>query len=198
MLQRHRFGPRSEKIDPDQLALLLEDVEQAIAARRPRRKAKRGQPAGTPVRRKRQINRGALPKHLAARGRRRRSRRQVLPLLQRRFGVKHRRGCLGTARHDPGALQGHRDAPAQIRLPRLRGRGGAGSGARASDRGRHSDRGADRGGASSPNTPTICRSIGRLRSMAARASNSTARRWPTGRGAPPSRCGPSTSDCSTS
>ena len=25
-LQRHRFGPRSEKIDPDQLALMLEDV----------------------------------------------------------------------------------------------------------------------------------------------------------------------------
>ena len=51
---------------------------------------------------------------------------------------------------------------------------------------------------SSPNTRTICRSIGRLRSMAARASNSTARRWPTGRDAPPSRYGPSTSDCSTS
>ena len=32
VLQRHRFGPRSEKIDPDQLALMLEDVEQAIAA----------------------------------------------------------------------------------------------------------------------------------------------------------------------
>ena len=30
VLQRHRFGPRSEKIDPDQLALMLEDVEQAI------------------------------------------------------------------------------------------------------------------------------------------------------------------------
>ena len=31
-LRRHRFGPRSEKIDPDQLALMLEDVEQSIAA----------------------------------------------------------------------------------------------------------------------------------------------------------------------
>ena len=31
-LQRYRFGPRSEKIDPGQLALMLEDVEQAIAA----------------------------------------------------------------------------------------------------------------------------------------------------------------------
>ena len=30
-LQRLRFGPRSEKLDPDQLNLTLEDVEQAIA-----------------------------------------------------------------------------------------------------------------------------------------------------------------------
>ena len=30
-LQRLRFGPRSEKLDPDQLALALEDIEQAIA-----------------------------------------------------------------------------------------------------------------------------------------------------------------------
>jgi transposase len=30
-LQRLQFGPRSEKLDPDQLNLALEDVEQAIA-----------------------------------------------------------------------------------------------------------------------------------------------------------------------
>jgi transposase len=30
-LQRLRFGRRSEKLDPDQLALALEDIEQAIA-----------------------------------------------------------------------------------------------------------------------------------------------------------------------
>ena len=30
-LQRLRFGRRSEKLDPDQLNLALEDVEQAIA-----------------------------------------------------------------------------------------------------------------------------------------------------------------------
>ena len=63
VLQRHRFGPRSEQIDPDQLALMLEDVEQAIAAAEAEAEGKR-EPAGTPVRRKRQINRGALPKHL--------------------------------------------------------------------------------------------------------------------------------------
>ena len=64
-LQRHRFGPRSEKIDPDQLALMLEDVEQAIAAAAAQAEARSGEkPAKAPVERKRQVNRGALPKHL--------------------------------------------------------------------------------------------------------------------------------------
>ena len=64
-LQRHRFGPRSEKIDPDQLALMLEDVEQAIAAAAAQAEARsREKPAKTPDERKRQVNRGALPKHL--------------------------------------------------------------------------------------------------------------------------------------
>lgn len=31
-LQRHRFGRRSEQLDPDQLALGLEDTEQALSA----------------------------------------------------------------------------------------------------------------------------------------------------------------------
>ena len=31
-LQRHRFGRRSERLDPGQLALALEDVEQMLAA----------------------------------------------------------------------------------------------------------------------------------------------------------------------
>src|SRR5712671_5069068 len=31
-LQRAQFGPRSEKLDPDQLHLAFEDIEQAIAA----------------------------------------------------------------------------------------------------------------------------------------------------------------------
>src|SRR2546429_9802008 len=31
-LQRHRFGRRAERLDPEQLALALEDVEQTLAA----------------------------------------------------------------------------------------------------------------------------------------------------------------------
>src|ERR1700692_2494283 len=64
-LQRHRFGPRSEKIDPDQLALMLEDVEQAAAAGEAAAEVQeKEQPAKAPVQRQRRINRGALPKDL--------------------------------------------------------------------------------------------------------------------------------------
>src|SRR4029434_2643254 len=34
-LQRHRFGRRAERLDPEQLALALEDVEQTLAAGEP-------------------------------------------------------------------------------------------------------------------------------------------------------------------
>ena len=60
-LQRHRFGRRSERLDPDQLALALEEVEQTVAAveAAAARTATPGQ-----VRARRKINRGALPAHL--------------------------------------------------------------------------------------------------------------------------------------
>ena len=45
-LRRHRFGPRSEKIDPDQLALMLEDVEQSIAAGEAEAEAQESQKPG--------------------------------------------------------------------------------------------------------------------------------------------------------
>src|SRR5690242_17601728 len=58
-LNRRQFGPRSEKLDPDQLALGLEDVEQSAAA------AEAAQEQKTPpARRRRRTNRGALPAHL--------------------------------------------------------------------------------------------------------------------------------------
>ena len=64
-LRREKFGPRSEKLDPEQFNLPLEDVELAQgvleAAQEKARRALKGQgPAnGTPNR-----NRGHLPKHL--------------------------------------------------------------------------------------------------------------------------------------
>src|SRR4051812_49745357 len=63
-LQRLRFGRRSEKLDPDQLNLALEDIEQAVAEteaeqekadpalKRTRAETRRGGPASPP---------GALP-----------------------------------------------------------------------------------------------------------------------------------------
>jgi transposase len=63
-LQRHRFGRRAERLDPEQLALALEDVEQTLAAA-----DAAAQNNDTPAQkqaapRRRQINRGALPPHL--------------------------------------------------------------------------------------------------------------------------------------
>src|SRR3954449_11794867 len=63
-LQRGRFGRRSEKLDPDQLQLGLEDLEQAAAAAEAAREeaaARSGTPRPPRVRRR---NLGALPAHL--------------------------------------------------------------------------------------------------------------------------------------
>jgi hypothetical protein len=62
-LQRLRFGRRSEKLDPDQLTLGLEDVEQAIAkTEAPREKT---DPALKRARaEQRRSGRGSLPGHL--------------------------------------------------------------------------------------------------------------------------------------
>ena len=58
---RHRFGPRSEKLDPDQMQLGLEDVETAVARAETASEAKSGIAAAD---RPRKRNRGALPAHL--------------------------------------------------------------------------------------------------------------------------------------
>jgi transposase len=63
-LQRHRFDRRSERLDADQLALALEDVEQMLAAVEAaveKTGTKADKPVSAP---RRQINRGALPPHL--------------------------------------------------------------------------------------------------------------------------------------
>jgi len=62
-LQRHRFGRRSERLDPDQLALALEDLEQSIAAAEAQEERVAPRAQSRPVRH-RKINRGELPTHL--------------------------------------------------------------------------------------------------------------------------------------
>ncbi|MBO0757918.1 MAG: IS66 family transposase, partial [Bradyrhizobiaceae bacterium] len=64
VLQRHRFGRRSERLDPDQLALALEDLEQALAAAEAAAEQDNKTSAKPTATRKRNINRGALPPHL--------------------------------------------------------------------------------------------------------------------------------------
>src|ERR671938_52150 len=63
-LQRGRFGRRSERLDPDQLQLGLEDLEQTAAAAEAAREA--APRSGDPGRqaRPRRRNLGALPAHL--------------------------------------------------------------------------------------------------------------------------------------
>lgn len=58
---RHRFGPRSEQLDAEQLQLGLEDVETALGQARAARDAGAQRSQGDNAR---QINRGALPAHL--------------------------------------------------------------------------------------------------------------------------------------
>src|SRR4051795_11353727 len=63
-LQRGRFGRRSERLDPDQLQLGLEDLEQTVAAAEAAQEevtARSGTPRPPRVRRR---NLGALPAHL--------------------------------------------------------------------------------------------------------------------------------------
>jgi transposase len=60
---RHRFGARSEKLDPDQLQLALEDIETAIADAEAEA-ATHANAGARPGARPRKSNRGALPAHL--------------------------------------------------------------------------------------------------------------------------------------
>lgn len=65
-MRRNRFGRRSEKSSPEQLALALEDTEQEIAAAQSAveaAKAKQARQARPPQQRRR-VNRGNLPGHL--------------------------------------------------------------------------------------------------------------------------------------
>ena len=62
-LRRAQFGRRSEKLDPEQLHLAFEDIEQAIAAIEAA-DDKRDTAAARTRADKRRVNRGALPAHL--------------------------------------------------------------------------------------------------------------------------------------
>jgi transposase len=63
-LQRGQFGRRSERLDPDQLQLGLEDLEQTMAAAEAAQEAAAAKDGASRPRRVRRRNLGALPTHL--------------------------------------------------------------------------------------------------------------------------------------
>src|SRR6516165_5796136 len=62
-LRRAQFGRKSEKLDPDQLSLAMEETEQAIAETSPKDEAP-GATLEASRKKPRSVNRGALPSHL--------------------------------------------------------------------------------------------------------------------------------------
>ena len=119
-LQRHRFGRRAETLPEDQM-LLGARRGRADGSRRGGGDGKPNPPAARSRSRApapAQSRRAARPS--AAHRNDRRYRRQDLPVLQGR-AASDRRGCLRAARHRAGAVPRAGDAPAKIRLPRLRG-----------------------------------------------------------------------------
>jgi transposase len=138
-LQRAQFGRRSEKLDPEQLLLALEDIEQAVAANEAA-DDKKNVAAARARAEKRRTNRGALSAHLP---------RVDVTIEPEDTNCR----CCRAPMHvigeetserldvDPGAVPGDRDAPSQICLPGLRAGGGSGAGARTADQGRAADRG---------------------------------------------------------
>src|SRR5450756_995773 len=64
-LQRAQFGRRSERIDPDQMQLVLEDIETVIAEQDAEAdKKETAEKPADPQKKKRRANRGSLPAHL--------------------------------------------------------------------------------------------------------------------------------------
>ena len=117
---------------------------------------------------KRRASRGALPGASAADRGDAGARGHRLPMLPG-DDDGDRRGHLRTARRDPGAVSGDRDAAAETRLPGLPGHGGADARAAAADRRRHSRPRRWSPMCWSRAMPTICRCIARRRSWRGRA-----------------------------
>jgi hypothetical protein len=115
-LQRATFGARSEKLDPDQLALALEELEQELAGAE-LRLSMAAEKAATDAKR-RACQPGIAAGPLAARRAGDRYRGQDLSMLRRRAAPDRRRRRRAAGRH-PGDLPGPGGPPAQVRLPRL-------------------------------------------------------------------------------
>jgi transposase len=105
--ERARFGKRSEKLDPDQLQLVLEDIEIAIAEVQEREDDRARRP-----------RRARLSCSSAARRACDRAREPRLSLRLRPDG-SDRRGPLQPPRRDAGAISRHRDRAGPATLVRM-------------------------------------------------------------------------------
>ena len=176
-LQRAQFGRRSEKLDPEQLLLALEDIEQAIAADEAN-DDKKDAVAAQARSEKRRTNRGALPAHLPrvdvtiepedincpccrapmhVIGEETSERLDVIP-AQFRVIVTHR---------PKYACRACEEAVVQAPAPERLIKGGLPTEAMVAM-------------SWSPNTPGICRSTGKPRCCSPKASTSSARSWRSG------------------
>src|SRR5579864_957066 len=184
-LQRAQFGRRSEKPDREQLFLALEDVEQAVAATEAAED--KNDPAGARTRAdQRRRHRGALPAHLP---------RVDVTIEPEDTSCP----CCGASMHVIGEETSQRldVIPAQFRVIRThrpkyacRACTDAVVQAPAPERLIKSLPPRRRGAGCrprrwspmcwSPNTPGICRCIGRARCCLRRASTSSARCWRSG------------------
>lgn len=184
-LQRMQFGRRSEKLDPDQFNLALEDLEQAIA------EGKAGQEKADPALRqarseKRRAGRGPLPEHLP----------RVEIVIEPEDTACP---CCGGAMHAIGEDRSQRldVIPAQYqvivtRRPKYACRACQEAVVQAPAPARLIERVACRPSGWSPmslsrNMPTTARCTARPRSWRGRASRSIAPPWRSGPATPPPR-----------
>jgi hypothetical protein len=108
-------GHKSEKRDPEQFELALEDLETSIAGAHAEDEA--DTPATKRHTRPRVANRGSLPKYLP----------RIEEVIEPESLVcicggllaLYRRRYFRAAGHDPGTVPRHRYPPPEIRLPRL-------------------------------------------------------------------------------
>ena len=185
-LQRHRFGRRAERLDPEQLAMALEDVEQTLAAvDTAAENDSTARKQATP--RRRQINRGALPPHLP--------REEIIIDVADKTcaccgGLKHRIGEDVSERLDV--------MPAQFKVivtrrPKYACQACGGEVVQAPAPERLIENGIPTEALVAhvliANTPTTRHSIARCKSMRAKVSRSIVPPWPIGWAAPLSRCG---------
>ena len=116
------YGKKSEKLDPDQLQLAFEALEGALAEAEEAASASTA-PASAPARKRPRAERKHRPSSREPAQDRAgdRAREHTVPVRLRRDGA-HRRGPHRASGHRSGAASSDCHGPAEVRVPRVRGR----------------------------------------------------------------------------